>query len=358
MSNAGERAAAVVRPEIRALSAYVVAKAEGMIKLDAMENPYGLPAALRERIAAAVRDVAINRYPDGSAERVKSALRAAYDIDDDIGLVLGNGSDELIQIITCAVARPGSVMAAPDPSFVMYRMNALYTGMRFVGVDLAPDFSLDMGRWGDVLARDTPALVYIAYPNNPTGNLFDQSAVEEIIRLAPGLVVVDEAYQPFAGRSFVDRVREFPNLLVLRTLSKLGMAGLRLGYAIAPRAWTDELEKVRPPYNLNVLTQAVAPLVLAEHALLADQARAIREERSRMARALAALAGVTAYPTDANFIVIRVPDAPAWFNALKAAGILVKNLHGWHARVANCLRLTIGTPDENDRLLATLRALA
>lgn len=358
MSEVDARVAAVVRPEIRALSAYAVAKAEGMIKLDAMENPHGLPIALRERIASAVGEVPINRYPDGSADHVRSALREAYAIDDDLGIVLGNGSDELIQIITCALARPGSVMAAPDPSFVMYRTNALYMGMRFVGVDLTPDFALDLARWRDVLAQDKPALVYIAYPNNPTGNLFDDRAIEEIIRLAPGLVVVDEAYHAFAGRSFADRVRAFPNLLVLRTLSKIGMAGLRLGYAIAPRAWTGELEKVRPPYNLNVLTQVVAPIVLEERELLADQARTIREERARMGRELAALAEVTVYPSDANFIVIRVPDAPAWFNGLKSAGILVKSLHGWHARVANCLRLTVGTRPENDRLLDALRALA
>jgi histidinol-phosphate aminotransferase len=260
-------------------------------------------------------------------------------------------------MITCALAKPGAVMAAPEPSFVMYRMNAVYSGMRFVGVDLRADFSLDMSAWREVLARDKPALVFVAYPNNPTGNLFADDALEEIVGTTPGLVVVDEAYHAFAGRTFVDRLREFPNLMVLRTVSKTGMAGLRLGYAIGARAWTSELEKVRPPYNLNVLTQAVAPILLGDRVLLQEQADAIRKERARLADELGKLRDVAVYPSDANFMVVRVPDATSWFNALKASGILVKNLHGWHSRVDNCLRLTVGTPQENDLLLTALRKL-
>jgi len=349
--------AAVIRPEIRALSAYAVARADGMIKLDAMENPFPLPPALRAKIAAAVADVPVNRYPDGGARGVKRALRAAFSIPDSLGLILGNGSDELIQLITSAVARPGSTVVAPDPSFVMYRMDAIFAGIRFVGVPLDADFSLDAASMLQAIERERPALVFVAYPNNPTGNLFRASDIEAILRAAPGLVVVDEAYYAFADASFLPRVAEFPNLIVLRTVSKIGMAGLRLGYAVAAPEWTAELEKLRQPYNLNALTQAVAPVLLAEGALLAGQAATIKAERARLHRALLELPDVVAFATQTNFVLARVPDAPRWFDVLANSGILVKNLHGVHPLLAHCLRITVGTPAENDLLLAALQAL-
>jgi histidinol-phosphate aminotransferase len=228
-----EFVAACVRPEIRALSAYEVAHAEGMIKLDAMENPFPLPPAIRAKIAAAVAAVPVNRYPDGAARGVHAALRTAFSIPDSAGLVLGNGSDELIQIITTAVARPGATVLAPEPSFVMYRLDTLFAGMRYVGVPLRADFALDAAAMLAAIERERPALVFLAYPNNPTGNLFAVSEIVGILRAAPGIVVVDEAYHAFADASFLPRIAEFPNLLVLRTVSKIGMAGLRLGYAVA-----------------------------------------------------------------------------------------------------------------------------
>jgi histidinol-phosphate aminotransferase len=346
--------AATVRPEIRALTAYVVAKAPGLVKLDAMENPFPLPDVLRAEVAAAVAAVAVNRYPDGGADAVKAALRAALGLPPAAGLVVGNGSDELLQIVTVALAKPGATMLAPDPSFVMYRQNAVYAGMRFVGVPLRPDFALDVDAMLAAIREHRPALVFLAYPNNPTGNLFDAGALERILRAAPGLVVVDEAYHAFAGASFLPRLPEFANLLVLRTVSKIGMAGLRLGYALAAPAWIAELEKVRQPYNLNALTQAAAPVILARMDLLDAQAALLVAERARLERALAAMPGATVHPTAANFVLVRVQDAPATFARLRAAGLLVKNLHGWHPLLAHCLRITVGTPAENDQLLAAL----
>jgi histidinol-phosphate aminotransferase len=349
--------AAVVRPEIRALSAYAVAHADGMIKLDAMESPFALPQALRSRIGAAVADVPVNRYPDGGGRAVKAALRAALGLSEAPGIILGNGSDELIQIITSAVAKPGAAMLAPDPTFVMYRRNALYAGMRYVGVTLGPGFALDTEAMLAAIARERPALTFIAYPNNPTGNLFPVADIERILRAAPGLVVVDEAYYAFADASFLPRLAEFPNLVVLRTVSKVGMAGLRLGYAVAAPEWTAELDKVRQPYNLNALTQAVAPILVAERALLAEQAALLKAERARVDAALAALPGVRTHGTQTNFVLARVPDAPRWFAALKGAGILVKSLHGEHPLLEHCLRITVGAPAENDALIAALPAI-
>jgi histidinol-phosphate aminotransferase len=349
--------AAVVRPEIRGLAAYAVARARGMIKLDAMENPFPSPEALRAKIAAAVADVPVNRYPDGGAEAVKAALRASLGIPESLDLILGNGSDELIQIIATTVARPGATMLAPEPSFAMYRRNALYAGMRFFGVPLRTDFALDTGAMMAAIERERPALIFLAYPNNPTGNLFPAAEIETILGTAQGLVVLDEAYYAYAEASFLPRLPEFPNLVVLRTLSKIGMAGLRLGYAVAAPEWTTELNKVRQPYNLNALTQAVAPVLLAEGALLAKQAAMLRAERSRLQTALAGLAGVVAFPTQTNFVLARFPDAPLWFSRLRGAGILVKNLHGEHPLLEHCLRITVGAPAENDALIAALKTI-
>jgi histidinol-phosphate aminotransferase len=347
----------LVRSEIRALTAYSVAKAEGMVKLDAMENPYALPGAVRVRLDAALARVAVNRYPDGGADAAKAALRRALRIPDAQGVLLGNGSDELIQIITSALARPGAAMLAPEPSFVMYRMNALYAGMRFVGVPLAGDFGLDLAAMREAIEREQPALVFIAYPNNPTGNLFAARDVEAVLRAAPGLVVVDEAYYAFAEASFLPRAAEYSNLLVLRTVSKVGMAGIRLGYAVAAPEWIAELNKVRAPYNVNALTQAAVVALLADTGWIAEQAAAIRAERARLEAALARLPGTTVYATQTNFVLVRVPDADGLFEALVARRILVKNLHGGHPLLVNCLRITVGTPEENDLLFAACTEL-
>ncbi|HEV8258383.1 MAG TPA: histidinol-phosphate transaminase, partial [Casimicrobiaceae bacterium] len=340
------------------LSAYAVAKAEGMIKLDAMENPYALPAAVRMRLGEALARVPINRYPDGAAEAAKGALRRAFSIPADQGLLLANGSDELIQIITSALARPGAAMLVPEPSFVMYRMNALYTGMRFVGVPLGDNFSLDRAAVLAAIEREGPSLVYLAYPNNPTGNLFAASDVEAVLRATRGLVVVDEAYYAFADGSFLPRVAEFANLLVLRTVSKVGMAGIRLGYAVAAPEWIAELNKVRQPYNVNALTQVAVEVLLADTSWIAEQAAAIRSARARLEAELERLPGATVFPTQTNFVLVRVTDANEMFEALKARRILVKNLHGWHPLLVNCLRITVGTTEENDLLLAAMNELS
>jgi histidinol-phosphate aminotransferase len=236
----------------------------------------------------------------------------------------------------------------------MYRVNAELGHARYVPVPLREDFALDLPALLATIAREQPALVWLAYPNNPTGNRFERADVEQVLAAAPGLVVVDEAYYAFAGDSFLPRVLAHPNLVVVRTVSKIGMAGLRLGYAAGHPAWIGELEKVRPPYNVGTLVQAVAPVLLDAADVLAAQAAAIVHERSRVAAALRSVRDFTVFPTETNFVVVRVPDAAAAFNALRAAGILVKNLHGWHPLLAQCLRITIGTPAENDAVLRVL----
>ncbi|MGZ8209237.1 MAG: histidinol-phosphate transaminase [Burkholderiales bacterium] len=346
----------IIRDEIRALSAYHVSPAAGMVKLDAMENPYPLPQPVREEIASLVARAEVNRYPDASAAALKARLCSVLHVPPGMKLVLGNGSDEIIQMLMLATARPGAVVLGLEPSFVMFRLIASFCGMRYVGVPLAPDFSLDERRMAAAIEEHAPALVFIAYPNNPTGNLFDRKAIEGVLKSAPGAVVIDEAYHAFAGRTYMDRLSECENLLVMRTLSKSGLAGLRLGLLAGSGAWLDHVEKVRLPYNVGVLTQLVAEKALQHQELLDSQAAAIRAERARLMKELEQTSGAAPFPSDANFILFRVPAADAVFNALKMRGVLIKNLNGSHPALGNCLRVTVGTPDENDRFLNALRA--
>lgn len=350
-----------VRPEIRELSAYHVQPAVGLIKLDAMENPYTWPEPLREEWLALLRETDVNRYPDPTAAALVEPLRAAMEIPPGMRVLLGNGSDELIQMIAMALAGPSRSVLSVDPGFVMYRMIAIFCGMRYVGVPLrSNDFALDLPAVLQAMEEHQPAVVFLAYPNNPTGNLFDAAAVREVIRAAPGLVVVDEAYAPFTDATFMPRLGEFDNLVVMRTVSKMGLAGLRLGLLAGPAAWIDVFDKVRLPYNINVLTQASAALALRHRAVFEAQTLRIRAERARLAAAIAGLDGVTVYPSEANFLLVRTRPGQAgrWFARLREQGVLVKNLDGAHPLLADCLRPTVGTPDENDALLAALGGIA
>jgi histidinol-phosphate aminotransferase len=345
----------IVRDEVRAISAYHVPDSRGLVKLDAMENPYGLPPELSAEIASLSAQAALNRYPDPAATALKAALRNSMGVPDGMDVLLGNGSDELIQIVALAVNRPGAVLVSVEPSFVMFRMVATFTGIRHVGVPLASDFSLDVPRLLSAIAEHGPAVTFLAYPNNPTGNLFDAGAIRGVIEASPGLVVVDEAYHAFAGKSFVPELSRYPNLLVMRTLSKLGLAGLRLGLLIGRPEWLSELDKLRLPYNVNVLTQLIAARVLERRDVLDAQAAAIRAERARLFASLQSVPGARAFPSDANFILFRVPRAEAVFSGLKARGVLIKNLSNSHSSLSDCLRVTVGTPEENDQFLAALK---
>lgn len=355
--SADERVTRIVRADVRAMHAYPVPDATGLVKLDAMENPYGLPDTLRAALGQRLADVALNRYPVPHPHALLAKLRAAMGVPAGQGLMLGNGSDEIISLIAWVCAQPGATVLAPMPSFVMYEMSARLAGMDFVGVPLRPDFTLDLPAMLAAIEQRRPAVVYLAYPNNPTGNLFDDDALEAVIRAAhSSLVVVDEAYQPFAQRSWMARLPEFDNLLVLRTVSKLGLAGIRLGYVAGAPAWLAELDKVRPPYNVNVLTQACAEFMLDHLDVLDAQAARLRADRAGLADALHALPGVTVFPSDANFILVRVPDAAKTCDGMLEHGVLVKNVGKMHTLLADCLRLTVGTPEENARMLAALAA--
>ena len=339
-----------IRPDIQALAAYHVPEVAEVVKLDAMENPYTWPDEdIRAEWAARVASVGVNRYPDPRATELAASLREHTGLAEDQSLLLGNGSDELIQLVTLALARPGAKVLAPEPTFVMYRMIATFCGLEFVGVPLTADFGLDMPAMEAAIEAHDPAVIWLAWPNNPTGNAWPRAEVHRVADVARGLVVVDEAYQPFAQDSFVGELGERDNVVVLRTLSKLGLAGLRLGFLSGPPAWLGEIDKLRLPYNVNALTQAGAAFALDHFDRLERQATEIRRERDALAATLAAWPGVTVYPSAANFILLRVPAGSArrLFDGLLAEGILIKCLDGAHPALADCLRVTVGTPTEN-----------
>jgi histidinol-phosphate aminotransferase len=351
----------IIRPEVLALAAYHVQDSAGFVKLDAMENPYTLPEDIRAELGKRLAEVAMNRYPP-SYTSLKEKIRTRLGVPAGFDVVLGNGSDELISMVAVACAKPGAKILAPVPAFVMYAMSAKLAGLEFIGVPLKPDCGLDKAAMLAAIAQHKPAIVYLPYPNNPTGNLFDANVMVEIIRTVgdTGIVISDEAYQPFAQTSFMPRLPEFDNLVVMRTVSKLGLAGIRLGYMSASKSLLAEFEKVRPPYNVNVLTQAAAEFMLDRLDILDEQAAFLRDERAKLSAALTALPGVEVFPSAANFLLVRVDGPDNYIDQVCAKliqrKILIKNVGKMHAILKNCLRVTVSTPQENALFLDALKA--
>ena len=371
MTNQTNKALRFIRPDVQAMHAYAVQHSVGMVKLDAMENPFTLSPELQAQLGARLGAVEVNRYPGARIDDLKNALSHYVDLPTGLGLMLGNGSDELISLLSMACAMPKATVLAPEPGFVMYGMSAKLQGLHYIGVPLKADFELDEAAMSAAIVQHEPAIVYIAYPNNPTANLWDADTIRRLITQVSaydGLVVMDEAYQPFSSKSWLDEIRQHPaanaNVLLMRTLSKFGLAGIRLGYMIAPTALINEIDKLRPPYNVSVLNAECALFALEHTEVFAQQAAVIRTEREALFQALQHMTGVTPYASEANMMVLRfngnsdtdMDAANRAFEVLKTHQVLVKNVSKMHPLLANCLRLTIGTPDENKQLLAALQA--
>lgn len=349
----------VIRPEIQALSAYKVADATGYIKLDAMENPYTWPDEVKAAWLKILHDTEINRYPDPEAKSLCQALKRYNQIPDESDIILGNGSDELIQLLLMSLPTDATVMA-PEPSFVMYKQIAQCLGLNYQGLPLLEkNFELDLGAVLKAVQDTQPAIIFLAYPNNPTGNLFDSDALNTIIKTSQGLVVIDEAYAPFTDFSFINALPDYHNLLVMRTVSKLGLAGLRLGFMAGDSKLISEFNKTRLPYNINSLTQSTTEFALTQTEMFKQQTDAICHERARLFLQLSVLKGVDPYPSAANFILFKTPtgQATAIFEALKAQNILIKNLTPQQGLLTDCLRVTIGKPDENNAFLKALSTI-
>ncbi len=346
-----------IRPDVQAMHAYAVQDSTGMVKLDAMENPHRLPASLQAHLGQRLGALALNRYPDGRVNDLREALAAYAQMPDGYALMLGNGSDELISLLAMVCDVPGATVLSPEPGFVMYGMSAQLQGLKFVGVPLTADFELDEAAMLAAVAEHKPAITYLAYPNNPTANLWDDAVIEKIIVAVGehgGLVVMDEAYQPFSSKSYAGRITRHGHVLLMRTLSKFGLAGVRLGYMMGPQALIAEIDKVRPPYNVSVLNYECALFALEHQEVFAEQASQLVAERTRLLAALGAMPGVKTWKSDANMILVRVPDAGKTFEGMKSHKVLVKNVSKMHPLLTHCLRLTVGTAEENTQMLAAL----
>ena len=357
-------ALARIRDDVRAMQAYVVADATGYLKMDAMENPFGLPPALQAALGQRLGQLALNRYPGTRQNDLKAALAAYAGAPAGSAVLLGNGSDELISLVALACARAQATVLAPVPGFVMYAMSAQLQGLGFVGVPLAADFELDEAAMLAAIAQHRPAITFLAYPNNPTATLWDEAVVQRIIDAAGaqgGIVVMDEAYQPFASRSWIERMRAQPerngHVLLMRTLSKFGLAGVRLGYMIGPAALVAEVDKVRPPYNVSVLNTEAALFALEHADVFAAQADELRAARTELLAALRAMPGIErVWDSQANMVLVRVPDAARAYEGMKARKVLVKNVSTMHPLLAGCLRLTVGSSADNAQMLTALQA--
>ncbi len=341
----------LVRPSVRALAAYHVDETPVRIKLDAMENPFSMPGPVRRAVAGAVRAAAINLYPDPSAKMLKQAIASYWGIRPD-RMILGNGSDELIQNIVVAFGGP---VLTPVPSFAMYDITPRALSQDVVTVPLTREFDLDADAVITKARKTGARVIFLACPNNPTGNRYSDAAMRKVLANVNAAVVIDEAYYSFSGKTWLSQLAKHPNMIILRTLSKIGLAGLRVGLLTASPAVIAELNKVRLPYNINMLSQVAATTALRHPKVLDRQIGILVAERKRLYRALLATPGVHPFPSETNFLLLWIEkDATKVFHALKRRGILVKNLDR-PGPLKGCLRVTVGTPAENREFLTQLR---
>lgn len=342
----------MIRKDIRSLSAYHVPDASGMLKLDAMENPFPLPDELKQQWLDALSQVELNRYPDAEHKQLRQLIAEHEGISPD-QVLLGNGSDEIIQMLLLGIDAGACVI--PTPTFVMYNLVSHWLKRPVANVELDKDFSLNADNFLQVCAREKAAIAFLACPNNPTGTLWSEATIERIHKNFNGLLVIDEAYAPFASRTHTSMINE--KTVVLRTFSKMGWAGLRLGYLLGEASFIAQLNKIRMPYNINALTQASAIFLLQHRQAFDEQAELICKQRQKMIKAITKFEGIEVFPSEANFLLIRVPDANAAHAALLEKKILIKNMHGQHPLLAQCLRITIGSPEENQTVLTALKEI-
>lgn len=343
-----------LRRDIQGINAYHVPPSVGMVKLDAMESPFPLADDLIGQYLAYLADTDLNRYPSPNATELQQTLRELMQITEEFGVLLGNGSDELIQLLALA-CETGDMVLSVEPSFVMYEMISKFTRLNYQGVGLTDEFEIDLPAMLSAIETQQPKLIFIAYPNNPTGNAFDRASIEKIITSTNAMVVLDEAYYAYAEDSFLGDIAKYPNLVLLRTVSKIGFAGLRLGLLIGTHGTVEQLDKLRLPYNINILTQVSANFLLQEKQSIDANAKIILNERTKLSSALSAIDGLQVYPSQANFILFKTPKANELFENLKQNGVLIKNLTN-ATKLTDCLRVTVGSSEQNQQFISIVEA--
>ena len=347
--------AALARPDLVDLEPYVVKDVPHRIKLDANENPFDMPEQIRQLVAEAASGHPFNRYPDPAALALRECLAAELNVNVD-QLAIGNGSDELINYIITAFGGSGARVIFSSPTFAIYGIFAKVGGTEVVDVPLSSDFCMDPDSIISAAKAGDRSIIFICYPNNPTGNSFPHRDILDIIERSGAVVVVDEAYFEFSGKTFLTLLEEYENLIILRTFSKaFGLAGLRTGYMIAGNEIIREIMKVKMVYNINSFSQKIAQILLEHKDEVFPYVEKILQERDRLARQLDSLSGIMPFDSDANFILFRVEsDAETAFSMLLKNGILIRNLNK-PGPLESCLRVTIGKPEENEEFLDLLR---
>lgn len=337
----------LVKKEVSALKAYNAKEIPCRIKLDANESPYGFGEALK-----AVIRLSTNRYPDPEAKELKGVVAKGLGVSKD-NILQGNGSDELIYYL---IATFGGPVLYPVPTFTMYGIISQALGEEKKEVSLDQDFDLDLDKMLSSIKKERPRIIFLSSPNNPTGNCFSSGKILKVIEASKGIVVVDEAYQPFSSdKGFVPLLKDYKNLVIMRTLSKIGLAALRIGFIIADSSIIEEVNKVRLPFNVNALSQAVAVEALKDRKRLNSAIKSITAERDRMLMEMEKIDGVITFPSEANFIMFRVSGPDIVYDELLKKGILVRNLSGG---IDGCLRVTVGTREENTSFLDALKRIS
>ncbi len=341
-----------VSKNVRSISPYSVPRIECAVKLDGNESPYDLEGEEKLLLSERLAELPVNRYPDPEALGVRSALSRTVGFPTD-GILLGNGSDEIIQMIIEVFGGKSGCVLVPSPTFSMYRITSLILGKEVREVELDENFDIDLEPTLEMIRAEDPDILFLANPNNPTGNSFSEEKVLEILETSAGAVVVDEAYCDFSKKSYVPHIEKYENLLVLRTMSKIGFAGARLGMLFARPQIATEVNKARLPYNINSLSQRIMSFALEHSEIIERKIELILSERERLRGALGKIDDLHIYPTDANFFLVRVQDADFLFTELVKSDILVRRFEG-KGRLGDCLRITVGTREENDRLTEAL----
>jgi len=342
-----------LRSDIKNINAYHVPESRNLLKLDAMESPFGVPSDLKEQFLEYIDKAEVNRYPDAASTQLKDTLRALMDIPEEHGILLGNGSDELIQLLALA-CNEGDLIMSFEPSFVMYEMVSKYAHLRYQGIKLDSNFDINLTESIEAINTKNPKLIFIAYPNNPTGNAFDYDAIIEIIRTTDALVVLDEAYYAYSDKSFLSEISKFSNLVVLRTISKIGFAGLRLGLLIGSKETITQLNKLRLPYNINVLTQASANFLLQDKQGIVKNAEILIDERQRLFEELSLFSHLKVHPSQTNFLLVRCDDAQSLHSSLIEKGILIKGFSS-DSDLSDFIRISVSEPNENNILIAAIK---
>lgn len=334
----------LARPNIRSLKPYETKGIPCKVKLDANESPYAIDIAPDKKVLQR-----LNRYPDPEAKDLKKAISKALKINVK-NILLGNGSDELIYYLITTFGGP---VLYPVPTFSMYGIISQAFGEKNIEIPLNEDFDLDIDKMLAAIKKYSPKLIFLSSPNNPTGNCFSAEKILKIIGASKGIVIVDEAYQPFSSeRGFLSLLKDYKNLAILRTLSKIGFAALRVGFLIADEGLINEVNKVRLPFNLNSLSQAMALEAFKNKNVIESQIKNITSERERLFEELSRINNVSPYPSEANFILFKTKNADIVFEKLIKNGVLVRNLS---SAVKDSLRVTVGTPEENDFFIKALR---